>query len=831
MAPRRALAALAALAARAAAQVPSCAPTPVGCYSDNKAHPVDTLVAETGDSTVTPAWCLAHQPEVASLPFCDQSLPYEARAADLVSRLLPEEIGPQLTARNAPPIPRLGVPAYYVGTNAIHGITNGGGGGALCVDSTGRCVTIWPSGPSFGASFNATLFRLLGNTTGIEMRAMNNLYWGPAAHNWTAQGMDGLTSWGPTINLVRDPRWGRIQETASEDPLLNGVFAREITKGLQLGADPRYIQAAATLKHFAVYNLEDYHAPDGTHYTRENINNVVTQFDLADSYTPHFATAVKPVAQGGGGALSVMMAMNEVNGVPCLANAQLINMLKGWAGSPSAIEITSDGINMIDSMLAPEPQGHFYCPYHAPPCSRAEGVAAAVQAGCDIADGNEYQQTLITALQNGNTTLGDAQQRLYNSFLLRMRLGLFDPQAITTSPYWSYGAADVNTDAIRAENVAAAQQGMVLLQNPGAVLPFPQKQGSTLVIGYAGASTEALVSNYVNQYCPQGPGNGDCFNNIVQAMTALGENVTFSQGCTSAGSCPAGLIAEAAAAASAASVTRIVITLGLSQAQEAEQRDRQDIGLPGNQSALFAAVMAAAGSKPVAVVLVNGGPVSVPEVAASRAAIVEAFYPGPAGGQAIAEVLFGVANRFGKLPYSVPANATQFAAEVAMTDMNVGAMGRTYRYHGPGSPGGAYQWSFGYGLSYTSFALSWAPAPGGVITLTPASPSTVLTVRVANTGARDGDEVLQAYHAPNATSLAAPQPPFVPLRQLFSFERVAVPAGGSVTVPVNVSASDLILTLSDGTRKPVDGSYTIILSRGPGVGPELTAQVVLAGFY
>ena len=122
--------------------------------------------------------------------------------------------------------------------------------------------------------------------------------------------MDGLSSWGPTINLVRDPRWGRIQETASEDPYLNGVFAREITRGLQEGEDPRFLLAAACLKHFAVYSLEDYHTPNGTHITRENVNNVVSQFEAWDSYYPHFRTAVLPVEQGGGNAAGVMMAMN-----------------------------------------------------------------------------------------------------------------------------------------------------------------------------------------------------------------------------------------------------------------------------------------------------------------------------------------------------------------------------------------------------------------------------------------------------------------------------------------------------------------------------------------
>ena len=144
------------------------------------------------------------QPETRDLPFCDVSLTFEERTRDLVSRITMGEAGRQLTARNAPAIPRLGIPAYYWGTNFVHGITNPVTGGVLCLDKvTGPCVTIWPSGPGLGASFNSTAWHTLGDTSGIEMRALNNVNWGPRAR---ADGMDGLDSWGPTINLIRDPR-------------------------------------------------------------------------------------------------------------------------------------------------------------------------------------------------------------------------------------------------------------------------------------------------------------------------------------------------------------------------------------------------------------------------------------------------------------------------------------------------------------------------------------------------------------------------------------------------------------------------------------------------
>lgn len=245
--------------------------------------------------------------------------------------------------------------------------------------------------------------------------------------------------------------------------------------------------------------------------------------------------------------------------------------------------------------------------------------------------------------------------------------------------------------------------------------------------------------------------------------------------------------------------------------------------------ALFTAVRAAAGNKPLAVVLVHGGAVAIPEVKASGVSILDAFYPGPAGGQAIASALFGQYNPGGKLPYTV--YDAPYQTEVDMTDMNVAKLGRTYRYHTDSSPGGAPLWPFGWGLSYTTFALTVpAPPSPNAAALTPAQPSVTVTAQIANTGSRAGDEVLQVYLVPNATTLAPPVPPYVPLRQLIAFQRVTLGAGASAQVPVNITAADLLLTLSDGTRKPIDGSYNIVFSRGQGVGPEVAVPITLTGF-
>ena len=765
------------------------------------------------------------QPETINLPFCNTSLTFAERTRDLVGRITLAEIGPQLTARNSPPIPRLGIGAYYWGANFVHGITNPVSGGTLCLNES--CVTIWPSGPGLGASWNATAWNTMGAAAADEYRALNNANWGPVARG--NAGMDGLNSWGPTINLIRECRWGRVQESFSEDPYFNGIAATNIVRGLQEGEDSRYLKVAATLKHFAVYSLEQYFdATDNFTYTRENINNLASPFDLSDSYFPHFQQAVSPVASGGGAAAGVMMAMNEVNSVPSLASSQLINQLRTWGGKDT-LYIATDGGNMIDSMIALEPKGHSYCPYHAPPCTRNEGVTLAVQAGSDIADGSEYESSLFDTVISGNLTLGEAQQRLYYTLLIRMRLGLFDDLA--TQPYAQIGPERLGAPATRAAALLAAKESLVLLENdvtlPQIALPW-SKTGSVplTIIGFAANSTQSLISNYVsNQGCSTG--GFSCYPNIAQSIEALGVNIADIQlGCSSASSCPPTLSAAAIAAASVPN-RRILLVLGLSQNEEGEQKDREVTGLPAEQELFVNAILSASATagNALAAVVIHGGAVSLPKLKVAGVPILDGFYPGPFGGEAIAAAIFGDYNPGGKLPYTV--YDEPYATAVEMRDMRIAAIGRTYRYHSDNSPGGPPLWRFGTGKSYTKFTTTFATPPPSSLTLTPSSPSIPITLSITNTGNMDGDEVLQAYFVP--ISVSSPQPPFLPLRSLFAFKRVHVPRGTAVDVTINVNALLMPLTLSDGTRGPIDGEYIIIFSRGEG-GQEISVNATLNGW-
>ena len=776
------------------------------------------------------------QPESVAFAFCNRSLTTEERVADLVSRLTLYEIGPQLTARHSPAIPRLGIPSYYWGLNYVHGITNAVDGGDLCVGA--RCATIFPAGAALGASFNESAWRTMGVIGSTEMRAFNNVNWGPAAR--PSVGMDALVSWGPTFNLQRDPRWGRNQETVSSDPRVLSKFAVAIVRGMQEGEDPRYLKVGVTLKHFAAYSLEDYYTPDKVHVTRENFNAVITQFDLHDSYYPHFRAAVLPVRRGGAGAVGVMMAMNAVGSsagnadmVPCTASHPLTGALTDWAGLTNGdpgeplppFYITSDGGNMITDMVVPEPSGHGWCPYHAPPCSVDEAVKAAAEARCAIADGSEYNAHTVSSILAGNVSEATIRLLVADTMRVRMALGLFDNLTAASSPYLAYGTADIATTGASLANRIAADEAMTLLQRG----PLPLARGAggvTAVIGFGVNKTRALVGNYVSQYCAGG--DEAChaaFPPIAGAIAALGEAVTVSAGCASSQVCAAADIAAAAAAAAAAD--RVVLQLGLDQTIEAEQRDRASVALPQPQQALFAAVLAAAGAKPLAVVLLGGGAVAVPTVkAAAAVGILDAYYPGTCGGLAVAAALFGVTNPGGKLPHDIY-DASYDAVD--FTDMRVAALQRTYRYYaGPAaSAGGAPLWPFGFGLSYTTFAVSWQVPPPASIAVTAASGSVTLQLKLANTGARDGAEVIQVYIVPNATTLA-PAPPFVPTRYIVAFSRTNVAAGAFASVDITVDLVDALTITADvfGARTLVSGAYTLAISRGV-AGDELTIPVTV----
>ena len=780
------------------------------------------------------------QPEVRALPFCNASLPRAARVADLVARLSLSELASQLQARSSAALPRLGLPPFYWGSNQLHGIS-----GANCRAATGRCPVSWPDGVAMTASFNETAWRLMGAVAGVEMRALYNV----VEANSSSPGL-GLTSWGPTINLLRDTRWGRSQEASSECPFVAGRFGAQISRGLQEGSDPRYLLAVSGLKHFAAYSLEQYGPPeDPARYMRQTFNAAVSPFDAGDSYFRPFRAAIVD-----GGAAGVMYAANEFQlwdaavdpppsplggGVPCCLSSYLRDVLESW--NFSGYRCTDGG--QIEQAV----ELHKYVP------TLDQAIGLAARALSDIADGDDYASGgLVHAYLNGNVSLAEARRLLADAFDVRFRLGLFDdPEG---QPYEAYGDADLGAPENWAAAALASREGLILLKNDAGALPLAPggarwaRNGSLAVIGPHANNTLVLQGNYGGQYCMSGPHGPvtDCFPSIFTALQQkYSPGAVYAPG-SNIDSGDADMLAAAVAAARGADA--VVAVLGLDQTLEREQLDRFNMTLPAAQQALFAALVAAlAGTQaPLVVVLVHGGALAIPEVKQQASAIVDALYPGVTAGAPIADLLFGAFSPGGKLPYTVYDASYQY--QYNFTNMSVAAPqtyvdeasggqlrespgGRTYRYY-LGEP----LFPFGFGLSLSTWTLAWGatPPPPGAVTLSPATPAVSFSVALSNdAGGLAGDEVVEVFVEPDRSSLGPAPPPFVPLRSLAGFARRALaPGAPAADVPFSLAADEAFsLTRADGSRAPISGArFVVRVCLGPLRGGELTFNVTTVGF-
>jgi beta-D-xylosidase 4 len=388
----------------------------------------------------------------------------------------------------------------------------------------------------------------------------------------------------------------------------------------------------------------------------------------------------------------------------------------------------------------------------------AEASCMALRDGqCDIDSGNTYYGNLLLGVAAKKCTMADIDRALFNSFRVRFELGLFDD--VATQPWWKLGERDIGTDASAALNLKAAESSLVLIQNPAAVLPLSVGAHVAVIGPHANASKD-LIQHDTGKVCPTAePWDGghsqtmfDCVRTPHQEIAAAnrGGATTLTQGCKLTSPLAGGL-AAAVAAARAADV--VVLGLGLSERTgrtpdalpflETEGHDRTSIDLPEAQHALAKAVIAL--GKPTVVFLLNGGMVALDAFVGTNVSIVEAFYPGFEGSKALAQSLFGQANRWGKMPYTV--YKASWANENSMLDHDVTHQ-RTYRY------GADAVVPFGAGRSLTEFALAFeegVPAPCVIRTGASGSlgsSSCDYKIRVSNRGRVDGDEVVQAYFHP-----------------------------------------------------------------------------------
>jgi beta-glucosidase len=834
------------------------------------------------------------------LAYQDTSLPMEKRTADLISRMtLEEKISQMMNA--AVSIDRLGIPAYDWWNETLHGVARAG------------YATVFPQAIGMAATWDPDLIYQVGDVASTEARAKH--------HDFVRQNdrgrYKGLTFWSPNINIFRDPRWGRGQETYGEDPYLTGRLGVAFIKGLQ-GSDPRYLKVVATSKHFAVHS--------GPEPERHSFDAVVGERDLQETYLPAFrATVVE------GKVAALMCAYNRLGGDPCCASKKLYDTLrKDWGFEG---HVVSDCGAILD----------FY-KFHSYTKTEAEASAIAVKAGTDLDCGVEYK-SLLQAAKDGLITEAEIDVSLKRLMMARFRLGMFDPPEMV--PYSAIPISVVNSPAHRELALKTARESIVLLKNEGHVLPLKKDIKTIAVIGPNADAPEVLLGNYngqpIQSVTPLA-GIKIKAGTATRVLYALGSTLTGSAGASvPASATPGGFKAEyfnnkelqgqpvlvrtdeqvnfdwsrgrpapevnedgfsarwtgkfvppesgayqlgamaddgvrlyldgkllvdawshdqlnqisttmqdvqlegghaydvrieyyenarnaiakffwsypgfmekikAEAVAAAQQSDASIVVLGISPALEGEEMsvnvegfrggDRTDITLPRAQEELLKALQAT--GKPIIVVLLNGSALAVNYAAENAAAIVEAWYPGEAGGTAIAEVLFGDYNPGGRLPITFYKSIEQLPP---FEDYRM--QGRTYRYF-KGEP----LYPFGFGLSYATFKYDNLKLSAKSIK---AGDSLSVSVDVQNTSKRAGDEVVQLY----VTDTTASVP--VPIRSLAGIKRVFLKPGEKRKVAFTLTSEQMSVINDNGKRIIESGEFLLSIGgKQPGFTGRANAQ-------
>ncbi len=641
-------------------------------------------------------------------PWLDTGRSFEARAADLVSRMtLEEKVGQMQNA--APAIPRLDIPAYDWWNEALHGVARAGE------------ATVFPQAIGLAATFDVDLMHEVATVISDEARAKHNEFLRQDRH----ARYQGLTFWSPNINIFRDPRWGRGQETYGEDPFLTARMGVAFVRGLQ-GEHRRYTKVDATAKHFAVHS--------GPESSRHEFDARPTERDLHETYLPAFEALVKEA-----GVNAVMGAYNRVNGDSATASPRLLgDILRGQWGFRGYVVSDCDSV------------GDIYRTHRINDSAEAAS-ALALKNGNDLNCGRTYS-ALVKAVQDGLVTERDVDVALTRLMTARMRLGMFDPPdrvPWAKTPY-AVNQAPAHDELAR----RAARQSLVLLKNDG-VLPLSKSVRRIAVIGPTADSVNALLGNYngtpaapvtilqgIREAVPQAEviheRGAELVEGLVERPVAGAPGAVPGDAAGPAAAAPA---PSAEAAVEAARRADVVVFVGglTSQIEGEEMRvdlpgfaggDRTDLRLPASQQRLLEALHAT--GKPVVLVLTAGSAMAVDWAQQNLPAILFAWYPGQRGGSAVADVLFGDADPGGRLP------VTFYSADTPLPDFDDYHMeGRTYRYF-RGTP----LYPFGHGLSYTQF--SWSD-----LSLSRARVSRDgrlrVTARVRNTGTRTGDVVVQLY--------------------------------------------------------------------------------------
>ena len=570
----------------------------------------------------------------------------------------------------------------------------------------------------------------------------------------------------PMVDVSHEPRWGRIAEAAGEDPYLGSAFAAARVKAAQ-GTDYSAPDKVVTsVKHFAAYGQ-----PEGG---REYNTTDMSEQRLRNLYLPPFKAAVDA------GAGTAMCSFNAISGVPGCANHETeTDILKGEWGFDGFVE--SDYTAVAELRACPPKMPDSGPCGHGVAADGPDAAQAALNAGTDSemvsTNIRDFGKQLLAQGRISMSRINDAVRRILR---VKFRAGLFDhpfvDQAKATDPNSFLTASD------RAAARSAAGKSMVLLKNDGGTLPLDPSK-SVAVIGPLGDDQHDMLGPWWGQ------GRDADAVSVFDGIKAQNPNTTFTQGCTILDKDPPDLTPAdecgsdagfPAAVAAAQAADQVVLALGESRGQSGEAAARSEIDLPGKQQELIDAIKAT--GKPFVVVLFNGRPLTLTNVAASSPAILEAWFPGVEAGNAVADVLFGKVNPGGKLPVSFPRVLGQIPIYY-----NHEPTGRpcdptfkwNARYRDLASCDPLY--AFGFGLSYTKFSITnlhlstQSVSKNGNLTA---------SVDVANTGDRKGDEVVQLYIHDPVASISQP------VRRLRGFERVTLAPGEKRTVTFTLDKSD-----------------------------------------
>lgn len=685
--------------------------------------------------------------------FYNSSLTIEERVEDLISRLTLEEKSNQMM-HNTAAIERLGILPYSYWNEALHGVGRSG------------VATVFPQAIGLGATFDEDLAYRVSSAISDEARAMHNTA-KAKGHNMQ---YGGLTFWTPNINIFRDPRWGRGQETYGEDPFLTATIGTAFVKGLQ-GNNPKYLKTAACAKHFAVHS--------GPEKLRHEFNAEATPKDLWETYLPAFQALVEADVE------AVMCAYNSTNGSPCCSNNYLITdvLRNQWHFKG---HVLSDCWAIQDLYTSKGKGGHGIVN------TEAEAATLAVKSGVSLNCGNSYE-ALPEAVKNGLITEKEIDEQLSILLRTRFKLGLFDPMG--SNPYDAISPDVVNSKEHRALAKEVALKSLVLLKNNG-ILPLKNNLSKYFVTGPNAANIEVLLGNYYG---------------VNPNMVTILEGITSSISPESQLQYRLGAMLNQKsinpinyATGNAGNSDVSIVVLGVSSTLEGEEGDsidsntagdRLNYDLPENQIEYLRDLRKAAdenpeNKKPIVAVITGGSPMNLAEVQELADAVLLVWYPGEEGGNAVADVLFGKTSPSGKLPITFPKSLDQLPP---FEDYSM--KGRTYKYMNVDP-----MYPFGFGLSYTHFNFGEAKVSSKKISKTE---NCTVSVKVTNTGDVNSDEVVQLYISDLKASVE------VPNFQLIKMKRIALNSGETKEVVFELTPKAFEIVKNDGSRTIESGEFKI----------------------